>query len=911
MHDDHSGATGWHAKDASAALSDLAGSPAGLSSEEARRRLDRHGPNALPAARPRSVWRRLLDQINNVLIYVLLGSALVTGLLGHATDTAVILGVVVLNALIGLVQEGRAEAALDAIRGMISPRAAVIRDGHRVDIEAADIVPGDVLLIEPGDRISADVRLLSARNLQIEEAILTGESVPVLKSLDPVAEDAPLGDRRSMAFSGTLATAGQGTGVVVATGIDTELGRISALMQRVEQLETPLIRQMNVFARQLTAAILALSAITFAFAVLVRSYPADYAFMAVVGMAVAAIPEGLPAVMSITLAIGVTRMASRNAIIRRLPAVETLGSVSTICTDKTGTLTRNEMTVTQCVAARRTYEISGVGYEPAGRISMGGREIDDVAATEPALERIAHTALLCNDARLREIDGSWVILGDPMEGALVTFAAKLGYHRRTLEAAMPRLDVTPFDAAHRYMATLHQRKDADPLVLVKGAPEAVIRMCRTEATPGASQPLDAQYWHAAVHAMAREGRRVLALASMTCEPGRCGLDPALLDGRLQLDGIVGLIDPPRQEAVAAVAECLSAGISVKMITGDHATTAAAIAASLGLPNPHFVQTGADLDKLDEAAFAATVAKANVFARTSPEHKLKLVQALQAQGSVVAMTGDGVNDAPALKRADVGVAMGKSGTEAAKEAADMVLADDNFASIVAAVREGRTVYDNLTKVIGWTLPTSGGETLIVVAAILLGVTLPMTPLQILWVNMITAVGLGLILAFEPAEDGIMDRKPRQTYEPILSGFLLWRVLFVSVLFSIGAFSIFYWALSRGMELAAARTTVVNTVVVMEIFYLFSIRYLHGASLTWQGLVGTTAVLVGVGSIVLLQFAFTYAPIFQSLFDTRALAFGDGLAVIACGILLLIVLEAEKRVRHIWFPDRPRAQGREPE
>ncbi|MBL8565235.1 MAG: HAD-IC family P-type ATPase [Hyphomicrobiaceae bacterium] len=903
MQDENSRAIRWHTSDTADALSALESSPSGLTSEEAGRRLERYGANALPAARARSIWRRLLEQIDNVLIYVLLASAVVTAFLGHVTDTAVIVGVVVLNALIGFIQEGRAEAALDAIRGMISPRAAVIRDGHRIAIDASAIVPGDILVIEPGDRIGADVRILTARNLKIDEAILTGESVPVLKSVKSVGDAASLGDRRSMGYSGTLVTAGQGTGLVVATGIDTELGRISALMQRVEQLETPLLRQMNIFARQLTAAILALSAVTFAFAVLVRSYPADYAFMAVVGMAVAAIPEGLPAVMSITLAIGVTRMASRHAIIRRLPAVETLGSVSTICTDKTGTLTRNEMTVTRCVAARRVFDIDGVGYEPRGRVSSAGEDIGgDTAAT--ALDRIALTSLLCNDARLREVDGAWVILGDPMEGALLTFAAKLGYNRRTLEAAMPRVDVTPFDAAHRYMATLHMVENDAPLILVKGAPEAVIGMCATEAAHTCAHPIDADFWHAAVDAMARDGRRVLALASASCAPGTCDLDPAHLRGRLQLDGLVGLIDPPRQEAVAAVAECLGAGISVKMITGDHAATAAAIAASLGLPNPHVVQTGADLDKLDEAAFAATVAEANVFARTSPEHKLKLVQALQAQGSVVAMTGDGVNDAPALKRADVGVAMGKNGTEAAKEAADMVLADDNFASIVAAVREGRTVYDNLTKVIGWTLPTNGGETLLVVTAILLGVTLPMTPLQMLWINMITAVGLGLILAFEPAEDGIMQRTPRRTDEPILSGFLLWRVIFVSVLFCAGVFAVFHWSLSRGMDVAGARTMVVNTVVVMEIFYLFSIRYLHGASLTWQGIVGTRAVLIGVGSIVLLQLAFTYLPMFQRLFDTRPVAIDDGVAVIACGILLLLILEIEKWLRAIWFPAPPR-------
>jgi magnesium-transporting ATPase (P-type) len=889
----------WHSATAQYALEQLQSKPEGLAAVEVPQRRERYGRNVLPAAKSKTALQRLAEQFNNLLIYVLLASAVVTALLGHPIDTGVILAVVVVNAVIGFVQEGKAEAALDAIRGMISPKASVLRDGARATIDAADPVPGDILLLEAGDRVTADVRLIKSRNLGIDESILTGESVPVRKATEPVAGDAPLGDRRSMAFSGTLVTAGQGAGVVVSTGSETELGRISALLGRVEQLETPLIRQMNAFARQLTWAILALSVAMLAFAVLVRKYPIAEAFMAVVGMAVAAIPEGLPAVMTITLAIGVQRMASRNAIIRRLPAVETLGSVSTICSDKTGTLTRNEMTVTRVVFSDRSYDVSGVGYAPRGGLSIDEREVDP--ASDMRLTHVARVALLCNDAAIHAVDGEYIVDGDPMEGALVTLGLKVGLDRERLGKELPRLDEIPFDAAYRYMATLHRAHDDVVLACIKGAPESILDMCATQASGDAEEPIVRTYWIDAVERLAREGRRVLALASHPFPSEKHTLSFGDVDQDLTLIGLVGLIDPPRPEAIAAIAECRTAGIAVKMITGDHAATASAIARELGLDAPDHVLTGQDLDKLDEKGFRAAAATTNVFARTSPEHKLRLVEAMQAERAVIAMTGDGVNDAPALKRADVGVAMGRGGTEAAKESSDMVLADDNFASIVAAVREGRTVYDNLTKVIGWTLPTNGGETLIVVTAILFGLTLPITPVQILWINMVTAVGLGLVLAFEPAEPGVMQRPPRPQDAPILSPILLWRVLLVSVLFAIGAFGIFAWAESRGFSHEMARTMVVNTIVVMEIFYLFSVRYIHGASITVQGVLGTPAVLLGVGGIIVLQLIFTYLPVMQRLFQTRSIAFSDGLIIIGIGIMLLAILEVEKRLRLALFPE----------
>jgi magnesium-transporting ATPase (P-type) len=890
----------WHALGVDDTVAALGTTGNGLGADEAQARIARFGRNTLPGTARRSMFRRLLAQFDNVLIYVLLGAALVTAALGHLIDTLVILLVVVANAAIGFLQEGKAEAALESIRSLISPRSSVLRDGRRHTIDAADVVPGDLLLLESGDRVAADVRLVRARNLRLDESILTGESVPVEKSSEPVDVQATLGDRRSMAFSGTLVTAGQGAGIVVATASASELGRISTLLGRVERLETPLIRKMNSFAHQLTIAILVLAAATLAFAVLVRGYPPAEAFMVVVGMAVAAIPEGLPAVMTITLAIGVQRMAQRNAIIRRLPAVETLGAVSIICSDKTGTLTRNEMTATRLVAGDRSYDIGGVGYAPKGGFSVAGAEIDP--AGDKRLQRVAMIALLCNDASLRMVGDAWVVDGDPMEGALAALGMKAGLDPSRLARELPRIDAIPFDAAHRYMATLHHGHDGTSFVCVKGAPERLLEMCARAATADGDTPIDRGFWTDAIDAMARDGRRVLAFARRDFAAPKRELVFGDVDDGLVLEALIGLIDPPRPEAVAAVAECREAGIAVKMITGDHRATAAAIAAELGLERPQAALAGHDLDALDPSEFARAVAETSVFARTSPEHKLALVGTMQAKGDVIAMTGDGVNDAPALKRADVGVAMGRGGTEAAKEAADMVLADDNFASIVAAVREGRTVYDNLTKVIAWTLPTNGGETLIVAAALLLGLTLPITPVQILWINMVTAVGLGLVLAFEPAEADIMRRPPRAADAPILSGFVLWRVALVSVLFALAAFGVFAWAEARGLSDETARTMVVNTVVVMEIFYLFAVRHLHGSSLTLRGVLGTPAVLLGVGSIVLLQLAFTYAPFMQHVFQTRDVGLREGLVILACGVCLLILLEIEKRAVRRWLAFR---------
>ncbi len=887
----------WHARPAADALRALGTSAQGLAPEEAARRLAEHGPNALPQARRRHPIVRLLAQFNNALIYFLLAAAVAAAVLAHFVDAAVIVAVVLVNAIIGFVLEGTAEAALEAMHKLISPQASVLRAGARQSIAVAELVPGDVVLLEAGDRVPADLRLMRARGLLIDEALLTGESVAAEKDEAPVADGAALGDRHGMAYSGTLVAAGQGMGVVVATGLATEIGRISALLQSVEQLTTPLLRQINRFAVRFTWFTLAAAVLVFSFAVWVRDFGWAEALLAVVALAVGAIPEGLPAVITITLAIGVQRMAARKAVIRRLPAVETLGATSVICSDKTGTLTRNEMTARRVAAAGHEMTVSGAGYAPEGELEAVGH--DDEAAALAACAPVVRCGLLCNDAHLRRAAEGWAVEGDPMEGALVALAMKAGLNPEHARAEWPRLDEIPFDAAHRFMATLHRGPAGETVAYVKGAPEAVLAM--------AGSP-DPERWASRIAAAASEGERVLGFACKPLPQGRERLAFEDVKGGLEFLGLVGFIDPPREEAKAAVAECRSAGIDVKMITGDHARTAAAIARQLELaPDPQAL-AGAEIDAMDDAGLVDAVRRTQVFARASPEHKLRIVRALQAEGAVVAMTGDGVNDAPSLKAADVGVAMGIKGTEAAKEAAEMVLLDDNFASIVNAVHEGRTVFDNIRKVIAWTLPTNGGEAFTVISAIAFGFTLPVSAVQILWINLVTAVTLGLVLAFEPAEPGVMQRPPRPHGAPLLSRFLVWRVFLVSFLFVGAALAVFFNALARGHDLETARTLVVNVIVVMEVFYLFNVRYLHMTSFTLRGALGTPAVLIALAVVIVAQFTFTYAPFMHAWFGTRAMSLADGLLVLAPGVVLLMLLEGEKwLLRRLGVADLQPARG----
>jgi magnesium-transporting ATPase (P-type) len=881
---------GWHAMAARDALAAFGSGEAGLSETEAESRLGRHGANALPPPPRRHPALRLLSQFNNTLIYFLLAASLAAWALGHVVDAGVIVAVVAVNAIVGFVQEGRAEQALDAIRDMIAPRASVMRAGRRVSLPAAALVPGDMVLLEAGDQVPADMRLTRTRALLVDEAILTGESVAAQKREEEVVENAPLGDRFSMAYSGTLVAAGQGAGVVVATGAATEIGHISRLIGEVEVLTTPLLRQINEFGRRFTGIAIGTAALLFAFAILVRAYQWDEALLVVVALAVGVVPEGLPAVITITLAIGVRRMAARRAIIRRLPAVETLGSTSVICSDKTGTLTRNEMTVRRIVAADGEAAVEGVGYAPEGNFLRDG---EACAAPPEFAVRLARCGLLCSDAALaRGVDGTWRSEGDPMEGALVAAAIKAGLSPAEERAARPRLDEIPFDARHRFMATLHDGPEGRAIYL-KGAPEQVLAMCRAEAAADGERPLDEGYWAERIAEAASAGERVLGFAWRPAA-GESRLTMEGVGDGLVFLGIAGFIDPPREEAVEAVARCRSAGIAVKMITGDHGATAAAIARQLGLAQNPNVVTGAELEQVSDAELPALARRTEVFARTNPEHKLRIVRALQSEGAIVAMTGDGVNDAPALKQADVGIAMGRKGTEAAKQASQMVLVDDNFATIVAAVHEGRTVFDNIRKVIAWTVPTNGGEAVAIIVAILAGFTLPLTPAQILWINMVLTVTLGLVLAFEPAEPDVMERPPRRPGAPLLSAFLVWRIVVVSLLFVAGTFGIFAWALWRGFDVDTARTMVVNTMVAMEIFYLFNVRYMHVASISWRGVIGTPIVLAAIAAVTAAQFAFTYAPFMNALFASRPVPLADGMLIVGIGVAVMLILEAEKTV-----------------
>jgi len=884
----------WHDRSHTQVLADLHSTTDGLSEEDALKRLSTYGPNRLPEIKKRSMFVRFLLQFHNILIYVLMGSAVITALLDHLVDTLVILAVVIANAIIGFIQEGKAEKAMDAIRQMLAPRANVLRDGQRCNVAGEALVPGDIVLLEAGDKVPADLRLLSAHGMSVQEAILTGESVPVEKRIEPVATDAPLGERSGMAFSGTLVASGQGKGVVVATGGATEIGRISGLLSSVESLTTPLVRQMDVFARWLTLLILLIAGLLLIYGYFVGHHEFTEMFMAVVGLSVAAIPEGLPAVLTITLAIGVQAMAKRNAIVRRLPAIETLGAVSVICTDKTGTLTRNEMMVASVLTRDHLFTLDGTGYEPRGIIRLEDAEVD--ANEHAILDELARASALCNDAALREHEGVWVVEGDPMEGALLAFSGKIGMDVRKQQAAWTRTDAIAFDSQHRFMATLDHDHERHAFVFVKGAPERIISMCNNQrAATGGTESLNNARWNEEANKIAALGQRVLAFAVRSVKPEHTVLEHSDVEGTLTLLGMVGMIDPPRTEAIAAIEECHGAGIRVKMITGDHAKTAAAIGKQIGLQNPDTVLTGADLDDMSDAALKEAVLDCDIFARTSPEHKLRLVMALQSHGLTVAMTGDGVNDAPALKRADAGIAMGRKGSEAAKEAAELVLADDNFASIVAAVREGRTVYDNIKKVISWTLPTNAGEAMTIIVALLFGMTLPVTPIQILWINLITATTLGLALAFEPTEENTMRRPPRARNESLIGGELAWHIVLVAVLFLCLVFGIFNHAIDRSYSVELARTMALNTLVVMEIFHLFFIRNIYGTSLTWKAVRGTKVVWITIMVITSAQLAITYISPLQAIFATESIPFKDGLLIIGAGVVLFALLETEKQLR----------------
>ena len=862
----------------------------GLEAAEAAKRLQEYGPNRLPEGKKRGLLMRFLSQFNNILVYVLLSAGFTKLMLNLWVDAAIIFGVVILNALLGFIQEGKAEKALESIRNMLSAEARTLRGGETRIIAAEQLVPGDIVLLESGDKIPADVRLADAKNLRTEEAALTGESVPADKSTEGVSINATVGDRECMAFSGTLVVSGRATGVVVATGSETELGRINALLASVSAIETPLLRQIKKFGYAITAVIAIVGALVFAYGKWVKGMDFVELFQAVVGIAVSVIPEGLPAIITITLAIGVQRMAQRNAIIRQLPAVETLGSVSRICSDKTGTLTLMEMMVVSAVTAESAYKVTGNGYAPEGEVKKDGNP----TGKEPVLDLMGRVSMLCNDAELFEEEGAWKVEGDPTEGALYPFATKLGMDRQAEQAAYPRIDAIPFESEHRFMATLHKAADGKQFLLVKGAPEVILDHCdRQQSADGHPALIDHQHFMQASDELAGQGERVLGLAWLEHPGIKTGsLTAADLPKNLVLLGLIGLLDPPRREAIEAVKECHGGGIRVTMITGDHKITAAAIAKMLDIGDGRTAITGAEIEAMDTASLQERVRNVDVFARASPEHKLRLVKAIQANKQIVAMTGDGVNDAPALKKADIGVAMGIKGTEVTKEAAGMVLADDNFASITAAVKEGRTVYNNIEKAILFMLPTNVAQALVIAVAIFFELTMPITAPQVLWVNMVTSVALGLVISFEPHELDVMKRPPRAVDRPILTGFGIWRVAFVGLALLVYTLCAFFWMKSQGASDALARTVAVNAITIGQVFYLLNSRFLLDSSLSFKAHLGNKYLPLGIGAVVILQLLFTYAPPLQRLFDNEAIPLWVWPWLFLGGLVFFLVVEAEK-------------------
>jgi magnesium-transporting ATPase (P-type) len=879
-----------HASGVEEVLKALDANRDGLTGDEAKKRLEEHGANLLPSGKKKNPLLRFLAHFHDVLIYVLILAAIGTAFLGHWIDTWIIAAVVLINGIVGYLQEGKAEKAIDAVKNMLSVSNRLLRDGEKITVEAEKLVPGDIVLLSSGDRVPADLRILQTHELRVNEASLTGESESVHKKSDPVDEDAPLGDRSCMAWSGTIVASGTATAVVVSTGADTEIGRINQMLTDVETLTTPLLRQVNRFGLYLSGIIVAVALSIFGTGFLLADMALDELFLSVVGIAVAAIPEGLPAVMSIILAIGVRRMADRKAIIRRLPGVETLGSVSVICTDKTGTLTKSEMTVTRLVFSNGAVEVDGAGYAPEGDLQQDGKAF--TAADHSGAEELVRAGMLCNEASLVEEEGTWRIEGNPTEGALLTLAGKAGMDIGRTEKEWKRIDSIPFESDHKFMATLNEG-EGKRMIFLKGAPEAVLERCSRQASiDGDTGELDREFWSDRAEELAGEGFRLLAIASGDAGD-RDELTMNQVEGELTFLGLTAIIDPPRPEAIEAVKKCREAGIRVKMITGDHALTAGAIARKMGIASSDGqVMTGPEIEKTSDDELAELVEDIDVYARVSPEHKLRLVTALQKKGHITAMTGDGVNDAPALKKADIGIAMGIKGTEAAKEAAEMVLADDNFASIAHAVEEGRTVYDNLKKSLLFMLPTNGGEALIIIIAIVLGLVIPITPAQVLWVNMVTAVTLALALAFEPMERDVMKRTPRRAGEPLVSFGMLARIGYVSLLLMAGSLGMFAWYRAGGADVEYARTIAVNTLIIGEIFYLFNSRYMHERSLSLRGLRATPQVWGLSLAVLVIQMPFTYLPLMQNLFGTRGISVVDWARMFAVGAVLFLVVEMEK-------------------
>ncbi|ESA34206.1 cation-transporting atpase pma1 [Leptolyngbya sp. Heron Island J] len=855
----------------------------GLTAEDIATRYETYGWNELIVKPGQPAWLKFLLQFHQPLLYILLIAGAVKASLGSLTNAAVIWGVTVLNAVIGYVQEAKAEGAIASLAQAVVTETTVLRDGQLLQVPSRDLVPGDIVLLTSGDKVPADVRLVQTRNLQIDESALTGESVPVEKSTQSLATDTVLAERTNMAYAGSFVTFGQGRGVIVAIANATEVGKISQSMEERTNLSTPLTRKFARFSRILLYGILTLATLTFTIG-LAQGETWVYMFEAAVALAVSAIPEGLPAVVTITLAIGVNRMAQRHAIIRKLPAVESLGSATIVCSDKTGTLTENQMTVQAIYAGRQHYQVSGGGYSPKGEITKAGHNNKQTPFEDglpQAIETCLTAGVLCNDSQLKHTGEHWVVIGDPTEGALITSAAKADLSQAGLAATNPRLDSIPFESEYQYMASLH---DAESRVIyVKGSVEALLSRC-THMVDFSGQiiPLEREEIDQAVNLMTAQALRVLAFAQKRVEPHQHAIDHDHIETDLVFLGLQGMIDPPRPEAIAAVHSCQTAGIQIKMITGDHIATAQAIAQRMGIQKTAAVLAfeGQKLATMDDFELSQAVSAGDVFARVAPAQKLRLVEALQTKGEIVAMTGDGVNDAPALKQADIGIAMGKGGTEVAREAADMLLTDDNFASIEAAVEEGRTVYQNLRKAIAFLLPVNGGESMTILISALLARDLPILSLQVLWLNMINSLTMTVPLAFEPKSNGSMQQPPRHPKEPLITRKLLHRILLVSLFNWILIFGMFEWAKFTTGDVAIARTMAIQSLVAARIVYLLSISQLGISLLSFArrrctSITNAPILLLGIAGAVVLQIVFSQWSVMNTLFETAPLTWNQWL------------------------------------
>ena len=882
----------WHTQTEKELFAKLQTSSKGLSKQETVSRKTKYGANRLPQSKPPSWWEIGIRQFQSPFVYILAVAAIVSLAIGELIDAGFIFGVLCLNALIGGFQEFRAEQNAKALQKLLQIRATVEREGKVTEIDAEEVVPGDIIWLESGNRVPADLRLILGQGLEIDESLLTGESLAVGKDAKWCGESStPVADRLNMAYAGSIIVRGRGRGVVIGTGMDTEIGHLAKVMMDTGPGKPPLLIRMERFSQTLAWIVMTVISLVGILGVLFRGYDVLDMFMFGVALAVAVIPEGLPVALTIALAIGTSRMAERGVIVRRLAAVEGLGSCTMIASDKTGTLTCNELTVKEVrIVNGATFEITGQGFAPIGEALIEGRKVSSFAEWT-GLESLVKSAVLCNEGDLQKENEAWIQRGDPTDIALLSLGIKLGAERKALLETYPQINQIPFEPEIQFSASYHELPTGEIGVYIKGSPERVLAMCKGRKNEEFSQRV-----MQTADEMAAEGYRVLAFAQgIVSKPtGDGNMMTELTD--LEFLGFTGMVDPLREGVLEAIHSCQNAGIEVAIITGDHPLTALTIARSLGLNlNEGHVVTGAELKDKSPGEIQKIAKTARVFARVAPHQKLDLVNAMQANDYFVAVTGDGVNDAPALKRADVGIAMGRKGSEAAKEAAAIVLSDDNFASIAAAVREGRTVYDNLKKVIGWTLPTNAGESLVIVGAVFSGMTLPLTALQILWINLVTDTALGMALAFEPTEENTMKRPPRPRTEALLSGGLVWQIVFVSVLFAAGILGIFLYGESRGHSLDLCRTMVVNALVVMEIAYLFFFRNLYGTSLTWKAVMGTPPVWIAVILVTAGQFLLTYAPFMQSIFGTESVPLQDGAVIICTGAVLLFIMEFEKQIR----------------